>query len=182
MERKLLRALQIASRGQKDLKPLSECCVIPNHIEQDIERKCFRRIYLETSNTSDYERVANCYLKVAKLFRKGTFIKSEAKAIYEKYSKLYVKFIGRNPWKEIISKAVDSCDFKSTGNASDDMNNFYNCTNEYLGHHCPLEAVDQSDECDPVEEFYEKCKGINKDCQKWPFKIILPNIAATVLN
>lgn len=102
----------------------------------------------------------------------GKFSKEVAKLIFKGYSNIYKNYTGSDPWFQTISDAVDKCEFSNSPNMTDNLAKFYNCTDTYLRNNCM--AIDTIDECDPVEEFWEKCKGIKPSCTEWPIKIMLP--------
>lgn len=157
------------------LKPYQDCCVIPYHANQTVEQICFFEACNKTklSNGTMSEMSTECYLKAVNLMSPdGKFNKEVAKAIYKGFSDIYKNFTGNNPWAKVIDEAVDKCVYPTTPNKTNNMMAFYSCTNLYLKDNCV--TIDSRDECDPVLEQYEKCKGITPDCKAWPLQIMLP--------
>lgn len=85
---------------------------------------------------------------------------------------IYSRFLrNRAP---IIDEAVSKCEFVGAKNFSNNLEKFYNCVDQLILRDCPLSAIDSRDECDPVEEYYEKCKNYKPNCNEYPMKLIMP--------
>lgn len=158
------------------LKPYQDCCVIPYYANETVERQCFYEACKKmnfSGNATAQGLSTDCYFKSMNLTgADGKFNKESAKAIYRSYSELYKNYTGEDPWSKLIDEAVDKCEFPTTANKTANMILFYICTNWYLRDNCV--SIDSRDECDAVQEQYEKCKGIKPDCKAWPIQIMLP--------
>lgn len=91
---------------------------------------------------------------------------------------MYKNYTSNNPWTKVIDEAVDKFEFPNTKNTNDNIIKYYANTNNYLMSNCA--AFDSTDECDPVKEHYDKCKGITADCTNWPVQIMLPEYCCNV--
>lgn len=87
---------------------------------------------------------------------------------------MYIKVFGVDPWAPVIEDAVSKCDFDASKNFSNKLTKFYKCADELILKNCPVSAIDGSEECDPVQEYYEKCMKFKANCSVYPMNIILP--------
>jgi hypothetical protein len=154
-----------------------ECCALPNFKLRHIELSCFntsRGKFLNASGNATFvEEVALCYLSEAGLWKGDTFDKKRAIEIYSGYDNLNLFNHTKVPvWKETIEKAVNLCTFNSSKALRKSMDDFYNCSNEYLLSNCA--AVMATDECQQTFEQFEKCKKVSPKCDKWPLEIMMP--------
>lgn len=126
-----------------------------------------------------YDCAADCYLsKTDLLWKNKTFNRQGAKDIYLTNSKLYRKHFG-DEWTEVIESAFKNVKFlgyyDDALNISDFLNNFFSSIDGYLKAHCPLNAIEETDECDEVEEQYEKCLNFTPNCTaQWPARLLMP--------
>ena len=159
----------------RNLKPLHECCSIPYHANFKVQRDCMTNTAIafnRSGNITSRESYAKCYLEKTKLWQNGKFNKEIAKEIYRNYTNIYKVMTGSDPWYDVIGEAVDKCDFPNTSLMSVNLANYYICTNRYLVTRCAI--IDSSDDCEPVEEHYEKCRKVQTACSTWPMKVMLP--------
>jgi hypothetical protein len=71
-----------------------------------------------------------------------------------------------------LSDAFSKCVFNQTKMLKKNIDEFYNCTNEYLLANCVV--IQPTDECSETLIVFEKCKGIVPDCSAWPNEVMLP--------
>lgn len=103
----------------------------------------------------------------------GKLDKDVAKQIYLENSKEQSKHFGLNPWVALIDDALKQCEYGTSTNKAANRITFYNCTHEKLIEKCPSTAVDTSEDCSYVADFYENCaKGGNEYCKGLSFDCV----------
>lgn len=97
--------------------------------------------------------------------------------IYLTNSELYRKHFG-DEWTEVIESAFKNARFlqlyENFANISFHLNSFYSSIDGYLKAHCPLNAIEDTDECHEVEQQYEKCLSFAPNCTAWPTRLMMP--------
>ena len=180
MTTKAFKPQPVECETHKDIKSVRDCCVYPYHGHREIELRCYNESRVNHYNTSGSalfaQEVAVCYLDRTNLLNSknpdAKFDKEKAKEIYRHFTAIYKVHLGTDPWFDVIGKAVDKCDFVFGPNLRKSIDNFYNCTNEYLLTHCAI--IDPSDLCSPTQEAFEKCKNFEEYCMRWPVEIMMP--------
>lgn len=145
-----------------DLKPLRDCCNTPRHYNSALLSHCFTKCNgVKVTENDQKECAIDCYSNVTLLLTKERKInKNIVKRIYANNALHDVV------WMKVINQSVDGCDSLDSGASSQSLAKFYECVNENLENNCV--KFFNTDACDKVQEYFERCNNIKADCEHWP--------------
>lgn len=143
-----------------NLRPLQECCYIPLHSNARAQIDCYAKCSSPKIESRE-ECATDWYVNVTGLLKEGVLRKDVAKKLYENNS------FGDSAWKKVIAEGVDKCEFEThNSTVIAELIKFYNCVNDHLTDNCA--NFIHSDECYSTEEYFEKCRNIQPNCNEWP--------------
>lgn len=154
----------------ENLKPVRDCCNIPHNSNSILMSHCFFKCHTNgTDGNEQNDCAARCYANATLLINDdGKLNKNVAKRIYGNSA------YNEQRWMKLINDSVDECEYNESGVLAENLAKFFECINENLENNC-VDFVN-SQECDKVQEHFEKCHNFEPDCKHWPQTLINPEV------
>lgn len=147
------------------LKPLRECCEIPDHVSIYAQSSCQSKCSMTEKNLRD-TCIINCYVRQTGLLKHESVDKATVKKMYETNSY-------DSNWRKIINASVDKCEFVSNASLTENLALFFNCVEDLMAESCV--RFIESEECDKVQDHFEKCRNVHPNCTEWPIGLLQPS-------